>query len=168
MPGFSAKHLDLQRAIAFALAEGKRNLSDAELTRIDLVDVFPDGHADLTLPDGAVDVRFRSPSHAKRDPHIPRGVPQQVTCQFRVLFEATESEVYEMSNSCDEEAVPLPRCTVAQVWSKALARDASLRDAVASIVYTRNIVSHEVVWMFEVQGDNGFSDQFPDDCRSIR
>ena len=62
--------------------------------------------------------------------------------------------------------IPKPRCTLKQVWQKALAKKKDLRDAVAQIYYTTNIVTHKIVWMFTVQdaGETLMSDQFPDDC----
>jgi hypothetical protein len=171
-PGFDAKKASVEKFVAFAIAEAKRNVPDAELTRIDVDGVFPDGHADLTLPSfasshGSIDVRFISPSHAKRDPNVPRGVRQEKKCEFRVMIGPEGGEMYDMiTGDCKTATVPKPRCTIAAVWKKALARKKDLADAVASITYTSNIVSHKIVWMFDVRDgtDTVFSEQFSDDC----
>jgi eukaryotic-like serine/threonine-protein kinase len=168
---FDPKHANIDAFIAFAIAEAKRNVPDAEITWIDADGVFPDGHANLTLPSlankyGSITVRFISPSHSKRDPSIPRGVPQERNCEFRVTIDPDGGEIYDTKGECKEVALPRPRCTMAGVWKKALAKRHDIADAVASITYTGNPVSHRIVWMFDIR-DNGelvFSEQFPDDC----
>ena len=70
------------------------------------------------------------------------------------------------ADGCKTKPIPKPRCSLKQVWAKALAKKPDLRDAVAQIYYMTNIVSLKIVWMLTVQ-DNGtivFTDQFADDC----
>jgi serine/threonine protein kinase len=172
MPNLDAKHVNLDAVTTWALAEARKLHPDAELTWIGIDSVYPDGHADLTLKafagdHGTIDVRFTTLAGAKRDPKVPRGVPQELKCNFRISIEPDGADITPMpADGCKQAAIPKPRCTLKQVWQKALARKSDLRDAVAQIYYTTNIVTHKIVWMFNIQdaGENLFSDQFPDDC----
>jgi serine/threonine protein kinase len=170
-PSRNWKNLDIGKHVAWAIAEAKRNVPDAQLTRIDVSHAFADGHADLTLDDGAfkgsIDVRFISPSRAKRDPNLPRGVSSKNVCEFRILAGPGGSEIYEFGKTdCKTVPVPTPRCSIAQVWKKAIKKKPDLANAVADLTYTSNIVSKRVVWMFGIKedGETLMSEQFPDDC----
>ncbi|HEX4453682.1 MAG TPA: serine/threonine-protein kinase [Kofleriaceae bacterium] len=170
-PGFDPKHVGVDAFVAFAIAEATREVPDAKVTRVDADNVFPDGHADLTLPsfaspNGSIDVRFVSPSHVTRDPKLPRGVKSERVCEFRVMIEPNGGEIYATGGDCDEAPIPKPRCSATAIWKKALAMKHDLSDAVAELTYTANIVSHKIVWMFDIRdGTNTlFSEQFPDDC----
>ena len=160
--------LDVDRFIAWSIAEARRTVPDAALTRVDVDAVAVTGKANLALGDGgSIDVRFRSAARAKLTSGLPRGASgPRPACAFRIAASPGDSEIYETSGPCTEEVVPAPRCSVTQVWKKALALQPDLADAVADITYTRNIVTHKVVWMFSIK-DNGaslISEQFPDDC----
>jgi len=170
---FNPKKATLDGPLTWAITEARKRAPDAQLTWISIDGVYPDGHADLTLKSmasdhGSIDIRFISLANAKRDPKVPRGVPQEMKCTFRVWLEpGGDAEFRDMSTSdCKEAPMPRPRCSLKQVWAKALAKRKDLADAVASVIYTTNIVSHKIVWMFEVRdsGDAGFSEQFPDNC----
>ena len=170
-PNTNWAKLDIGKHVEWAIAEAKKNVPDAQLTRIDVSHSFADGHADLTLDDGAfkgsIDVRFISPSHAKRDPTLPRGVSSKNVCEFRILAGPGGSEIYDFGTSdCKTATVPKPRCSVAQVWKKAIKLKPDLATAVAELTYTSNIVSHRIVWMFNIEedGERLMSEQFPDDC----
>jgi serine/threonine protein kinase len=160
------KHVKVDAAIASAIAEARRTVPDAALVRIDVDNVFADGHADLTLTSGSYDLRFYSPAHAKRDPSIPKGVPQKLSCAFRVTGETDGVAMGEdITGTCREMPVPKPKCSVTQVWKKVLATRKDLAGAVASITYMSNIATHKIVWMIEVKDpDVPYSEQFPDDC----
>ncbi len=170
-PSRAWSKIDIGKHVEWAIAEAKRNVPDAQLTRIDVSHAFADGHADLNLDAGAfkgsIDVRFISPSRAKRDPNLPRGVSSKNVCEFRVLAGPGGSEIYDFGTTdCKTKPVPKPRCSVAQVWKKAIAMKPELAKAVADLTYTSNIVSHKVVWMFDIEedGEKLLSEQFPDDC----
>jgi serine/threonine-protein kinase len=163
-------HVDVGAFVTWATSQAKLVVPDAELNWISADGVYPDGHADLTLKafasdHGMIDVRFYSPSHAKRDPKTPRGVKSDAKCMFRIWLQPGGIDILDMSGfgDCEKhDIVPAPRCTFAKVWSRVLARHADLKDAVAEIIYTRNIVSHKVVWMFDIHDVH--SEQLPDGC----
>ena len=115
-PGFDPKHARIDQLIAFGLSEAKKNVPDAQLTWIDASGVFPDGRADFTLPSFASDhgdltLRFISPSHAKRDPSLPRGVEGGYKkCSFYIVIAPGEAEIYDTSDKdlCTKPPVPAP------------------------------------------------------------
>ena len=173
LPGWNAKHAEPDKLYDWAIAQAKKYRPDAQLTRIDVDNVFPDGHADLTLASfansyGDVDIRFISPSHANHE-KLPRGTSQQkAVCEFRVDLSPKEVEIRDFfATACTEVQVPRPRCTLAKVWKKALAQKPDLADAVASISYYSNPVTHRVVWSFSIYKPDHtplFSEQYADDC----
>ncbi|CAN5923020.1 hypothetical protein BH11MYX3_BH11MYX3_20630 [soil metagenome] len=168
-PGRDMKKVDVDKHIAWAIAEAKKVVPDAQLFRIDLENVFPDGHADLTLPGfaykyGGIDLRFISPSHTKRDPSVPRGVKIERICELRVDGGPDGFEIRDLSGDCDDIPVPPPKCKLAQVWTKALAKHPDVADAVASIDY--RVQGKRPMWWFTIY-DNGksiVSETYPDDC----
>jgi len=164
-PGADMKKLDVDKHIAWAIAEAKKTVPDAALFRIDVENVFPDGHADLTLPGfayktGGIDLRFISPSHAKRDPSVPRGVKVERKCALRVDGGPDGFEIRDLSGDCDEVGIPAPKCKLAQVWKKALAKHPDIADAVASIGYRGK------KWWFTIydSGKSLVSETYADDC----
>ena len=164
-PGKDMKRVDVDKHIAWAIAEAKRTVPDAALFRIDVENVFPDGHADLTLPGfaykyGGIDLRFVSPSHTKRDPGVPRGVKVERTCALRVDGGPDGFEIRDLSGDCDEVGIPVPKCKIAQVWTKALAKHSDIADAVASIGYRGK------KWWFTIYDDGKsiVSETYADDC----
>ncbi len=164
-PGKDMKRVDVDKHIAWAIAEAKRTVPDAALFRIDVENVFPDGHADLTLPGfaykyGGIDLRFVSPSHTKRDPSVPRGVKVERTCALRVDGGPDGFEIRDLSGDCDEVGIPVPKCKIAQVWKKALAKHPDVADAVASIGYRGR------KWWFTIydDGKSMVSETYADDC----
>lgn len=171
VPGFDAKHVNVDAAIAFAVAEAKKNVADAALTRIDVENVFADGHADFTLPGfaadhGSIDVRFTSPSYAaRRDPKIPANVRQERRCEFRVVIEPGESEIYETPGTCDDKPVAVPHCTMKQLWARALAKHKGIEGMVASIGYW--LRGSSGMWDFTIYNEDHtslVSEDFPDNC----
>jgi serine/threonine-protein kinase len=167
-PGFDPKHANIETFIAFAYQEAHRYVPDAEAWWIDADGVFPDGHADLTLPSfasgtGSITVRFVSPSRAKPDPSVPRGVPRKTACAFYITIDPEGGEMYETSTSCKEKLVKRPRCTAAQVWTKALALHPDAKGAVAALVYRD--WNGKGAWDFDIRDDeHPVSERLPDDC----
>ncbi len=163
------KKVDLDKHIAWAIALAKKTVPDAQLYRIDLENVFPDGHADLTLPGfaykyGGIDLRFISPSHTKRDPSVPRGVKVERTCELRVDGGPDGFEIRDLSGDCDDLPIPPPKCKLTQVWKKALAQHPDVADAVAAIDY--RVQGKRPMWWFTIY-DNGksiVSETYTDDC----
>jgi len=169
VPGFDAKRADVAGFVAFAIAEAKREVPDAQLVRIDVDGVYPDGHADLTLPSfaykyGSIDVRFFSPSHTKGDPKLPRGATQELKCMFRVIGDPDSIEIRDLSSDCKELVVHPPKCSPSAIWKKMLAKRPDLgTNAIASLGYRANIVSKAIQWFFDIRSEN-VSQTFSDDC----
>jgi serine/threonine protein kinase len=169
-PSKDYKKFDVDKHIAWAIAEAKRTVPDAELFRIDIENVFPDGHADLTLPGfaykyGGVDLRFLSPSHTRRDPSVPKGVSVERMCSLRIDGGPDGFEIRDLGGDCDEITIPPPKCKLAQVWAKALAKHPDKGDYVASIDYRGQ--GKRPMWWFTIYEDHTsiVSDTYPDDCK---
>src|SRR3569623_526714 len=165
LAGFDPKHVNVEKLIAQGYAEAHKYVPDAQVWRIDVSNAYSDGHAALTLTTNAdVTLRFISPSHGKDDPSVPRGVPQQHHCAFYILTEPGESEMYETpSQSCKETLVRAPKCSVAQVWKRVLAKHPDAAGAVAQLIYRDN--NGTPTWFFEIRDDSKPVDErIPDDC----
>jgi hypothetical protein len=167
-PAWDPKKTDVAAYVTWAIAEGKREVADSQLIRVDVDGVYPDGHADLTLPSlasphGSIDVRMFSPSHAHRDPKIPRGAQQELKCMFRIIGEPDEVEVRDLSSDCKEIAIHPPRCSAAQVWKKALAKRADLAAHTVAEMGYRADFNGGIHWYFDIRDEN-ISWIFPDDC----
>jgi serine/threonine protein kinase len=155
--GWNPKHAQPDKLVGWALAAAKKYRSEAQLTRIDVDNVFSDGHADLTLPSfasstGDLDIRFVAAA-----PH----------CYFRVDLDPRDVALREIKGfPCKQPAVAAPRCTLAKVWAKALAKQPSLAGKAASMSYYENPVTHHVNWSFTVYEDHTslYSEMFADDC----
>ncbi len=170
--GYDPARVDVSKFIAWATVQAKQAMPDAVLIRIDTNGVSADGRANLTLPSlasdhGSIDVRFISPSRGKRDPAQPLGVARRdFKCEFRVMAtpEGVEIMPIDFVDCAKERVVPAPRCSVAAVWSKAIARKAPSQNAVGNVDYRSN--GSRPVWYFAIGAgfDVVFSQTFPDDC----
>jgi serine/threonine protein kinase len=174
---FDAKKLNGQKFLDFALAEARKADPGAVLTRIDMTSVGPDGTVDLTLPSMAsphssIDLRFVSMERGKRDPSLPVGTPhrEKVSCEFRIEIDpgGVQSRtifpaITEAASCIKQKPMPSPRCSLAQVWQKAIAKGAPATNAVASMGYRSN---GRNVWYFDIgeAGSRVFSSVFNDDC----
>ncbi|HSD86905.1 MAG TPA: serine/threonine-protein kinase [Kofleriaceae bacterium] len=164
--GYDAKHVDVAKTIPWALAEAKRLVPDAVLFRIDANGVYPDGHADLTAVDnGSLDFRFISPSRSKRDPSKPIGAKQEKKCMFRVELNKDGAWSAPMDGwECNKEKpIGPPKCSVIQIWKKALAKKAP-SNALGELGY-RATFDGTTTWYFDINDDDvKFSEMFRDDC----
>ena len=168
-PGFDPKHASVEKFVAAAYAEAAKYVPDAQAWWIDADGVFADGHADLSLPSfasdhGSITVRFISKKRAEPDPSVPRGVPSKRACGFYVTISPEGGEMYETgSDWCKEPLVRRPKCTVAQVWKKVLAKHPDAAGAVAALVYRD--FSGTPMWTFDIRDDDHpVSERVPDDC----
>ncbi|HEY6180482.1 MAG TPA: hypothetical protein VIX73_38835, partial [Kofleriaceae bacterium] len=171
-PGYDPEHLDVSAFIPWAVAQARKVIPDAELIRIDTNGVGPDGRANLKLASlasehGSIDVRFISPSRGKRDPSQPLGVARHdFKCEFRVIAspEGVELMPIDFADCSKEHVVPVPRCSFAGVWKKAIARKAPSQNAVGNVDYRSN--GSKPVWYFDIGAgfDKVFSQMFGDDC----
>jgi hypothetical protein len=68
--------------------------------------------------------------------------------------------------ACDDDMsmpLPPPHCTIAGVWSQAIAKGAPAGNTVAELGYRMNGVGKQPVWYFTVKGTK-FSEMIPDHC----
>ena len=154
-PNWNPKKVDVGAFIKFALAEAKKAMPDALLTRVDVTGVSPDGYADLTLPTlasshGDIDIRFISPAASKPDPKIPVGVPQERLCEFRISGEPDGIEITSMfKTDCKTKRVAVPTCSYAALWKKASGMGAP-GNAVAQIAYYAASMHDTPKWFFTI------------------
>ena len=170
--GWNPKRVDVAGFVAFALAEATKAMPDAQLTRFAVTGVFPDGFANLELaslasPNGYIELRFVSPSHAKPSPGTPGGLPLELACEFRIQGDPNGVEISPMFKSnCKERVVPPPRCTAVALWKLARARSAPA-NSVANIGYYQASMHAHPMFFFDVGfgTDVTFSKVFSDaDC----
>ena len=142
-----------------ALAEAKKVLPDAQLTRIDAEGVGPDGKAHLKVSDDfQVLYRFVSQSAAKPPPDHPKGVKWEPLCMVQIYVEADEVMVIPMKGFGCDKPIAKPKCNAAEIWTKAIAKGAPGTNAYASLWY--GYAGGK--WSFSIEGD--FSDTFIDGC----
>jgi serine/threonine protein kinase len=140
--GWNPKRVNVSQFLGFAIAQAKKHVPDAQLTRIGVTGVSPDGFANLELPtlasdSGDIELRFISPSKGKPDPKQPAGIPVKLVCEFRIMGGPDGVEITSMfATSCKENVVPMLRCSADKIWKLALAHKAPT-NAVANINYYR-------------------------------
>jgi serine/threonine protein kinase len=155
LASWNPKRVEVAAFLRLALAEAKKAMPDAQLTRIEANGVTPDGFADLTLPTlasshGDIELRFISPSAAKPDPKTPVGVPQQRLCEFRISGSPDGIEISPMfKSSCKEKAVPVPTCSYPALWKAGSAQGAPA-NAVANISYYQASMHGTPKWFFAI------------------
>jgi len=166
LPGWDAKQVDVDGFIAWATATAKQAIPDAQMFRIDAMNVYPDGHADLTLSgSGFLSVRFLSPSRSKRDPSVPVGAQPDWHCMFQVIATVQTGPIIVPMDgtSCeDERALPVPHCNTRGVWQQMIAKHAPGGNAVAQLGYWSSGKGEPPLWYASV--GNVFSQRFPDAC----
>jgi hypothetical protein len=170
--GYNPERVDVTAFVPWAIAQARKAIPDAQLFRIDVDGVGPDGRANLALPtlaskSGSIDLRFVSPSHNQRDPRQPVGVARHdFKCEFRVMAtpEGVELMPIDFFDCAKEHVVPVPRCSLTGVWKKAILRKAPAQNAVGNIGYRSN--GGRPLWYFDIGfgTDVSFSTTFGDDC----
>jgi serine/threonine protein kinase len=170
--GYDPERVDVTAFIPWAIAQAKKAIPDAQLIRIDTNGVGPDGRANLKLASlasdhGSIDLRFISPSRGKRDPKQPLGVARRdFKCELRIMATPSGVELMpiDFADCSKERVVPVPTCSVAAVWKKAIARKAPSQNAVGNVDYRSN--GSRAVWYFAIGAgfDTVFSQTFSDDC----
>ncbi len=165
-PGWDPKNVDVDAFITWAIATAKQTIPDAQMFRFDAMNVYPDGHADLTLSsNGFISVRFLSPSRSKRDPSVPVGAQPHWRCMFQVMATVQTGPIMVPmdGSSCeDERAQPVPHCNTRGVWQAMIARKAPSGNAVAELGYWSSGKGEPPLWFGSVTG--AFSQRFPDVC----
>jgi hypothetical protein len=145
---FDPKHFDLLGYAKRAQALASERMNDAVLINMDAEGVYRDGRADLTLSKSfSANYGFRSPSRSKVNPALPDR-DQDVPCKLYVIVTAKEIEtrIAESSDGCKEQALPAPRCSMAQVMERGLANGAR-SDKVGKVTFLT-----DGTWMVD-QGD---------------
>ena len=162
---FDPAKFDPSRYAKKALRRARNHWEDAVFVRLDVDGVFPDGHADFTLDDGfSALYRFISPSRAKGDPDTPIGVAKKTTCVYYVNVDKSGVNAYELKGwSCDDY-IPIarPKCSMKQVWKRAIEDGAPGSNAVAGIGYWAS-KSSKARWSFSVK--DHYSSWIDDDCK---
>jgi hypothetical protein len=157
--------LDLKKfdGLAFlpdAQAAARKIHPDAELVTFDVDGVYPDGHADLTLTDEYdANYYFRSPSRSKRPADVPDGVELELPCLVIVTVSPADGvEAYEAGDeACDQPLRPVPKCSLAEVWTMATKLGAPGGNTVMQIDYLWD------GWFVQI-GDDTFTESLPDSC----
>jgi serine/threonine-protein kinase len=171
-PGWDPKRADPAVFIRYAISEAKKAVPDAVLIRVEVDGVSPDGRADLTLPTlasshGSIELRFISPSRAKRDPKIPVGVPVKWACQFRIEAEPDGVTLRPINGfDCSkEQPIAAPRCSPLALWKRAIATRKPPTNAVATMSFY-GWMGSPARWHFNIGfgTDVAFSETFDDGC----
>jgi serine/threonine protein kinase len=130
---FDPRHFDPSAYFVTAQALARKLLPDAALTVMTFRSVLSSGLVDFEFAGlGDVTYTFRSPSRSIRPPGVPRNAPFQSACM--VMVEVSEETVSAVTGTvgCDDDIVPPPRCTTADVWKVAIA-DGMAADRLATI-----------------------------------
>ena len=146
---------------AFALA--KEEFSDAEFLRVDAMGVRPDGTVDVTArSENHVIYRFRSPSRSLPPADFPKNLEYSGPCIYYVMVMSSGVTSYVVDHwKCTEPTLPLPQCSVEQIWSRATQQGAQTGNVVGQIGYWADDQG-KGRWLVMVPP--GFSGFIPDRC----
>jgi hypothetical protein len=159
---------DVQHYLELAFGEARAKWSDAELTKITADYVDSSGKAQLTVSGARLSFYFRSPSRVSPPPPAPRlGMPAKVAsdeCELRerIYRQGTSlsQDTFTSSDGCGTSVPGPTRCTIADVWQRAIAKGAP-STAVAAI--TLRTESGKRRWRFEI-ANTITAMSFADDC----
>ena len=157
------KKWNADRELKTARRGARKLFSDARLFRYSVQGVYPSGIADLTLDRSTgVYYGFFSPKAAKTPSPHPKGVRFQPTCQVMVWanYEYIITKAQEHMECQDLKPLPMPSCSVKEIWQKAAEKGAPTENAVAEMHYARR--KGKRTWTFQI--DKEYNYQFEDDC----
>ena len=161
---YDPKHLDATTYAPKALALARAVYADVGFVRFDMVAVYPDGHADLTLTDDSASYLFRSPSHSARPSDVPANLPVSIPCYVEVTVGPKDIQVRARDMdptdpTCKWPLRRLPTCTVTHVWDAAKLAGAK-PNTIAKVAFLE-----DGKWFFdnEYAGD-GIVESFADKC----
>jgi serine/threonine protein kinase len=148
-----------------ALRRARARYPDAAIAHIYLEAVYPDGHIDFTLTK-SMRAQWMFYSRANGKPaDAPAGLEYRGACVFVVSIDPFAGAMTQIPDTilCHqyERTSGTPRCSLAQVWKRAIALGAPDGNAVAEISYAV-FDPGGPTWMFEV---GSFSKSIRDDCR---
>jgi len=121
---YDPKHFDAMAYLPKALVLARAVYPDVGFVRFDMVNVYPDGHADLTLTDDSASYLFRSPSHSARPTDVPANLPVDIACYVEVTVGPKTIDVRARGMdptdpNCKWPVRRLPTCSMAAVWAQA-------------------------------------------------
>ena len=161
---YDPKHFDATAYAPKALGLARAVYPDVGFVRFDMVNVYPDGHADLTLTDDTASYLFRSPSHSARPSDVPANLPVEIACYVEVTVgpKAIEVRARDMDPTdpnCKWPIRRLPTCTVAAVWTQAKAKGAK-PNTIAKVAFLE-----DGKWFFDNEyAHEGMVESFADRC----
>lgn len=132
--------LDPVALLEFVDGRARAQADDALLLSLQCFPVRAGARADLTLAGGRCSYEYRSPAGARRPADVPVGLPASVPCLigFDVDQDVDEPDARITRTDVDRcrihHAVRPPRCTAAEVWTRAVAGGVPV-DAVARVRY---------------------------------
>jgi hypothetical protein len=147
-----------------ALVLARAIYPDVGFVRFDMVNVYPDGHADLTLTDDSASYLFRSPSHSARPTDVPANLPVDIACYVEVTVGPKTIDVRARGMdptdpNCKWPVRRLPTCSMASVW--ALAKQAGAKpNTIAKVAFLE-----DGKWFFDNEyAGEGVVKSFSDRC----
>lgn len=161
---YNPKRFDATAYAPKALALARAVYADVGLVRFDMVNVYPDGHADLTLTDDDARYLFRSPSHSARPTDVPANLHVDIACYVEVTvgpkaIEVRVRDLDPLDPNCRSPIRRLPTCTLAAVWAQAKAAGAK-PNTIAKVAFL-----DDGKWFFDNEYDgDGVVESFVDRC----
>jgi hypothetical protein len=161
---YDPKHFDAMAYLPKAFVLAKAVYPDVGFVRFDMVNVYPDGHADLTLTDDSASYLFRSPSHSARPTDVPANLPVDVICYVEVtvgpkVIDVRARGMDPTDPNCKWPVRRLPTCSIASVW--ALAKQAGAKpNTIAKVAFLE-----DGKWFFDNEyAGEGVVKSFSDRC----
>lgn len=164
--GFDAKHFDVQRFLPEAERLAREHYRDAEMIALDVQGSNPDGIVDFSVQSGStVLYRFRSPSHSEPPPTFPKNATFESNCLVYVMVgeNGVTSHVVDRW-ACDAPITRIPRCTVKDIWRKAIERGAPAGNVIGSLGFNGEIGRSAGKLRWYVNIPPSFSNVIDDDC----
>jgi serine/threonine protein kinase len=156
---YDPRHFDPSAYVGRARAMARQLYADAELIEYEIANVYPDGHADLKLAgDSSSSYEFRSPSHSARPAGVPRNAEVDLRCRIIVTVGPDQVEAAIVTDEhCRQILRGPPRCTVAQIWARAIADGTPGGNVIAKVGFL-----HDGTWFFDGEkGVQTFDDRCP-------
>lgn len=154
--------VDLQALMESALAQARDRWPEAVVISMNAPNVYPEGHADLTLGDG-VSLVVGAPADV--DESLPKGASGRRSHRCLMVSVNKDQAVarddvaghvcsdhHERDTLSDEV-----QCSAAQIWARAVKDGVSSENSVATLIY--NASSNH--WVLSI---DDLSRRFPDDC----
>jgi len=161
---YDPKHFDAMAYLPKALVLARAVYADVGFVRFDMVNVYPDGHADLTLTDDSASYLFRSPSRSARPTDVPANLPVDIACYVEVTVGPKTIDVRARGMdptdpNCKWPVRRLPTCSMASVWAQAKQVGAKT-NTVAKVAFLE-----DGKWFFDNEyAGEGLVQSFSDRC----